>query len=86
MPIVYVSGMGRFVECFFGNISVLQEAYRKLWRTICHQTFQVPKMEVLTYINSMDTAYVRDNPPPQNGRKSGSFGNPPFLVAIRQAG
>ena len=23
-----------------------------------HQTFQVPKMEVLTYISCMDTAYV----------------------------
>ena len=30
-----------------------------------HQTFQVPKMEVLTYISSMDTAYVRENPPPK---------------------
>ena len=28
-----------------------------------HQTFQVPKMEVLTYISCMDTAYVRENPP-----------------------
>ncbi len=30
-----------------------------------HQTFQVPKMEVLTYISCMDTAYVRENPPPK---------------------
>ena len=29
-----------------------------------HQTFQVPKMEALTYISCMDTAYVRGNPPP----------------------
>ena len=28
-----------------------------------HQTFQVPKMEVLTYISCMDTAYVRETPP-----------------------
>ena len=27
-----------------------------------HQTFQVPKMEVLTYISCMDTAYARENP------------------------
>ena len=27
-----------------------------------HQTFQVPKMELLTYIICMDTAYVRENP------------------------
>ena len=25
-----------------------------------HQAFQVPKMEVLTYISCMDTAYVRE--------------------------
>ena len=25
----------------------------------------VPKMEVLTYISCMDTAYVRENPPPK---------------------
>ncbi len=31
---------------------------------IAHQTFQVPKMEVLTYISCMDTAYVRENPLP----------------------
>ena len=30
-----------------------------------HQTFQVPKMEVLTYISCMDTAYVRETPPPK---------------------
>ena len=30
-----------------------------------HQTFQVPKMEVLTYISCMDTAYVRENPSPK---------------------
>ena len=29
-----------------------------------HQTFQVPKIEVLTYISCMDTAYVRENPSP----------------------
>ena len=28
-----------------------------------HQTFQVPKIEVLTYISCMDTAYVRENHP-----------------------
>ena len=33
------------------------------WLIYFHQTFQVPKMEVLTYISSMDTAYVRENPP-----------------------
>ena len=37
------------------------------WNFTCstreHQTFQVPKMEVLTYISCMDTAYVRENPP-----------------------
>ncbi len=32
---------------------------------IYHQTLQVPKMEVLTYISCMDTAYVRENPPPK---------------------
>ena len=30
-----------------------------------HQTLQVPKMEVLTYVSCMDTAYVRENPPPK---------------------
>ena len=30
-----------------------------------HQTFQVPKMEVLTYISCMDTAYVRESPAPK---------------------
>ena len=30
-----------------------------------HQTFQVPKMEVLTYISCMDTASVRESPPPK---------------------
>ena len=30
-----------------------------------HQTFQVPKMEVFTYISCMDTAYVREFPHPQ---------------------
>ena len=30
-----------------------------------HQTIQVPKMEVLTCISCMDTAYVRENPPPK---------------------
>ena len=30
-----------------------------------HQEFQVPKMEVLTYICCMDTAYVRENPSPK---------------------
>ena len=29
----------------------------------CHQTFQVPNIEVLTYISCMDTAYVREHPP-----------------------
>ena len=29
-------------------------------------TFRIPKMEVLTYVSSMDTAYVRENPPPLN--------------------
>ena len=27
------------------------------------ETFQVPKLEVLTYVSCMDTAYVRQNPP-----------------------
>ena len=30
-----------------------------------HQTFQVSKMEVPTYISCMDTAYVREFPHPQ---------------------
>ena len=30
-----------------------------------HQTFQVPKIEVLTYISCMDTAYVRESPSPK---------------------
>ncbi len=30
-----------------------------------HQTFQVPKMEVLTYVSCMDRAYGRENPPPK---------------------
>ncbi len=30
-----------------------------------HQTIQVPKMEVLTCISCMDTAYVSENPPPK---------------------
>ena len=32
-----------------------------------HQTFQVPKIVVLTYISRMDTAYVREDP--GNSRK-----------------
>ena len=38
------------------------------WRSLAisiHQTFQVPKMEVLTYISCMDTAYVRKKPTAQ---------------------
>ena len=35
------------------------------FQVIHHQTFQVPKMEVLTYISCMDTAYARENPPPK---------------------
>ena len=35
-----------------------------------HQTFQVPKMEVLTYISSMDTAYLRENPPKNSPKKA----------------
>ena len=34
-----------------------------------HQEFQVPKMEVLTYTSCMDTAYVRENPPPKHPYK-----------------
>ena len=30
-----------------------------------HQHIQVPKMEVLNYVSSMDTAYVRESPPPK---------------------
>ena len=30
-----------------------------------HQTFQVPKIEVLSYISCMDTAYVREHPSPK---------------------
>ena len=33
--------------------------------SINHQTFQVPKMEVLTYISCMDTAYVREHSSPK---------------------
>ena len=32
---------------------------------LIHQTLQVPKMEVLTYVGCMDTAYVRENSPPK---------------------
>ena len=42
------------------------KAYTKYHQNLLlniHQTFQVPKMEVLTYISSMDTAYVRENRP-----------------------
>ncbi len=38
---------------------------------LIHQIFQVPKMEVLTYISSMDRAYARKTHP-QNSRKYGS--------------
>ncbi len=34
-----------------------------------HQTFQVPKIEVLTYMGCMDTAYVRENPSPKQPYK-----------------
>ena len=34
-----------------------------------HQTFQVPKMQVLTYISCMDTAYVRESPSPKQPYK-----------------
>ena len=37
--------------------------------SVSHQTFQVPKMAVLTYISYMDTAYVPENPPPKYSRK-----------------
>ena len=48
--------------------------------SVSHQTFQVPKMAVLTYISYMDTAYVPENPPPKYSRKFQvlSEGNPPF--------
>ena len=36
-----------------------------LLRLFHHQTFEVPKIEVLTCISCMDTAYVRENPPPK---------------------
>ena len=36
-----------------------------------HQEFKVPKMEVytLTYISCMDTAYLRESPPPETAKK-----------------
>ncbi len=30
-----------------------------------HQTFQLPKIEALTYMSCMDTAYVTDKPTPK---------------------
>ncbi len=45
-------------------ISIAMLVYWRVWFYI-HQTFQVPKLEVLTYISCMDTAYVRENPPPK---------------------
>ena len=41
---------------------------QSIWLAIAaidQQTFQVPKTEVLTYISCMDTAYVRETPPPK---------------------
>ncbi len=50
--------------------STVEKKYRKenlatVSRGDFHQTFQVPKMEVLTYISCMDTAYVRESPSPK---------------------
>ena len=50
-----------------GLISIAMLVYWRVWFYI-HQTFQVPKMEVLTYISCMDTAYARDFTHPQNSR------------------
>ena len=40
------------------------------FRDYNHQTFEVPKMEVLTYVSCMDTAYVRETPSPKQPYKA----------------
>ena len=42
-----------------------------------HPKFQVPKMEVLTYVSCMDTAYVREFPHPPK-QPAISYRPPPF--------
>ena len=48
-----------FRPIFRGEVMLMSE------KVLVHQTFQVPKMEVLTYISCMDTAYVRESPSPK---------------------
>ena len=53
-----------FVGCFHACLIRIDIGDTGRW-WLHHQTFQVPKMEVLIYISSMDTAYVREHPPPK---------------------
>ena len=71
--------------CFFGGHCIIHlncapcvEQMIHSYPTFNHQKFQVPKIEVLTYISCMDTAdTVTESPSPKNFliRKPG---NPPF--------
>ena len=51
------------VDVTFG-LSVFLNFVSWIYSIADHQTFQVPRMEVLTYICCMDTAYVRENTTP----------------------
>jgi len=43
------------------NVANLGKSQKNMFQ----QTLQVPKMEILSYASSMDTAYVRESPPPK---------------------
>ena len=50
--LIALSWSGKSREMVRGiDVDVLDaDTLRKIWVSKCHQTFQVPKMEVLTYI------------------------------------
>ena len=51
------------------SLSISRRKSPKGEQCFLHQTFQVPKMEVLTYISCMDTAYGYGKTHAQNSRK-----------------
>ena len=47
----------------------LDDVYRRHYTTTSSTKDQVPEREVLTYISCMDSAYVREPPPPRKPHK-----------------
>ena len=60
--------------CFLPLVSRRVSCKGEWYFSTCHQPFQVPKMEVLTY--AVCKAYVRENPTPKIALQGS--GNPPF--------